>query len=243
MLEGIRDVVDAEWEGRLGVDRALLYGGGVQVISADLGSNDAMSFLLRDTCFVVVPDDEVARARRLVSGRDPREVFSAETLFELVGPDGRVDGPSVHTYADIATFRGAADPDAVAVGGGDVELMAFLEASELEEWAESGFPRDPSAADPETTQFWVLREGGRVVAAGNLNEWRGRPGDVGVLVSPADRRRGLARRLVGAMVTDVLPSIGVVRYRALAANLASLSVARRLGFVEYGQNYRARKAR
>lgn len=138
VLDGIREIVDAEWEARLGVDRALLDGGGVQVISADLGSNDAMSFLLGDTCFVVVSDDEVARARRLVFRRNPWEVFSAETLFDLVGPDGRVDRPSVHTYADEASFGGAADPDAVAVGGGDVELMAFLKASELEEWAESG---------------------------------------------------------------------------------------------------------
>lgn len=243
VLERIREVVDAEWEATLGVDRSRLHSGGVHVVAGDLGSNDAMSFLVAGTCFVVVPEGEIDAARRLVSGLGPRAVFSAEILRTVVGPDGQVDGPSVHTYADEGSFRGVGDPSAVSVGGGDVELMEFLEANELEDSAESGFPRDPVAADPEKTQFWVLREHGQVVAAGNLTEWRGRPADVGVLVGPADRGRGRARRLVGAMVIAALPTVGVVRYRALASNAASLAVARHLGFVEYGQNYRARKAR
>lgn len=213
------------------------------MVAADLGSNDAMSFLLGGTCFVVVPEGEIDAASRLVSGLGPRAVFSAETLRALVGPDGQVDGPSVHTYAEERSFRGVGDSSAVSVGGGDVELMEFLEANELEDWAESGFPRDPVAADPEKTQFWVLRDNGRVVAAGNLTEWRGRPADVGVLVGSINRGRGLGRRLVGAMVNVALPTVGVVRYRALASNSASLAIARHLGFVEYGQNYRARKAR
>lgn len=86
-----------------------------------------------------------------------------------------------------------------------------------------------------------MKERRQVVAAGNLTEWRGRPADVGVLTAPSERGRGRARHLVGAMVATALPSIGVARYRALASNTASLAVARRLGFVEYGQNFRARK--
>jgi GNAT superfamily N-acetyltransferase len=243
VLERIRDVVDAEWEVRLGVDRTLLHSGGVHVVAADLGRNDAMSFLLAGTCFVAVAEDQIDAAGRLVSGLRPREAFSAETLRALVGSDCQVDGPSVHTYADERSFRGEADPSAAPIGGGDVELIEFLKANALGEWAESGFPRDPVTADPERTQFWVSRDNGRVVAAGNLTEWRNQPADVGVLVGPTDRGRGLARRLVGTMVHIALPTVGVVRYRALASNAASLAVARRLGFVEYGQNYRARRAR
>jgi hypothetical protein len=77
---------------------------------------------------------------------------------------------------------------------------------------------------------------GRIVAAGNITEWRGLPADVGVLTEGRQRGRGLAGRLVGTMVADVLPSVGIVRYRALASNIASLSVARRLGFEPNGQN-------
>ncbi|MDD9372168.1 MAG: GNAT family N-acetyltransferase [Acidimicrobiales bacterium] len=74
-----------------------------------------------------------------------------------------------------------------------------------------------------------------------MTDWRGLPADVGVLTQPSQRRRGLARRLVGTMVADALPAVGVVRYRALATNIASLALAERLGFEPYGQNFRARR--
>jgi predicted GNAT family acetyltransferase len=87
----------------------------------------------------------------------------------------------------------------------------------------------------------VLREREQIVAAGNMTEWRGLPADVGVLTHPAHRGRGFAGRLVGAMVSAVLPTVGVVRYRALVSNHASLAVAQRLGFEQYGQDYRTRR--
>jgi RimJ/RimL family protein N-acetyltransferase len=140
------------------------------------------------------------------------------------------------------SFLGAADDAAVPVAAGDGSLLTFLRECDLADWAESGFPRYPRSADPQTTRFWVLRDRGEVVAAGNMTEWRGLPADVGVLTTPEERSRGLAGRLVGTMVTAALPEVGVVRYRALASNVASLAVARRLGFEHYGQNYRARRA-
>lgn len=80
-----------------------------------------------------------------------------------------------------------------------------------------------------------------IIAAGNMTEWRGVPADVGILTDPLLRGRGLAGRLVATMVADALPSVGVVRYRALVSNAASLTVARRLGFEPCGQNFRARR--
>lgn len=85
-------------------------------------------------------------------------------------------------------------------GRGGHSLLTFLLSSDIAEWAESGFPRDPTSADPAATRFWVLREDDEVVAAGNMTEWRGLPADVGVLTHPMRRGQGLARRLVGAMV-------------------------------------------
>ena len=76
-----------------------------------------------------------------------------------------------------------------------------------------------------------------------MTEWRGLPSDVGVLTEPSQRGRGFASRLVGTMVADALLVAGVVRYRALASNGASLAVAERLGFEPYGQNLRARRRR
>ena len=241
MEEDVVAVVDAYWEALLGVDRVALRGGGVHVVAAPLGANDAMSVLLDETCIVVVPADEVESAQAALVGLDAREAFTEDTLRMLVGGDACIDGPSWHSYADGWTFLGAPDGAVAQVDGGDISLLTFLEDNDVADWAESGFPRDPASADPETAQFWVLREHGRVAAAGNLTEWRGLPADVGVLTSPAERGQGLAIRVVATMVAAALPAVGVVRYRALASNVASLAVARRLGFEPYGQNYRCRR--
>ncbi|MGI8632703.1 MAG: GNAT family N-acetyltransferase [Solirubrobacterales bacterium] len=171
--------------------------------------------------------------------------FGGSVSLDLVVASGGVsvmaDGPSWHSYVNGRCFRGSADTDAHPVTGEDTSLLAFLERSDIAEWAEGGCPRDPTSADPATTRFWVLREGDGVVAVGTMTEWRRLPADVGVLTHPMRRGQGLARRLVGAMVAESLPSVGVVRYRALVSNGASLAVARRLGFDAYGQNFRARR--
>lgn len=242
MEEGALALVDADWEARLGVDRSVLRGGGVHVVAAPLGANDAMSFLLNETCIVVVPADELGSAQDALAGLDARAAFTEDTLRMLVCDDARVDGPSWHSYADEQSFLGAPDRAVVQVDGGDSSLLNFLVDNDVADWAESGFPRDPASADPETTQFWILREHGRVAAAGNLTEWRGVPADVGVLTSPAERAKGLAIRVVATMTAAALPVVGIVRYRALASNVGSLAVARRVGFEPYGQNYRCRRA-
>ena len=241
MEEPVRALVQAQWAARLDVDPSTVRGGGVHVVTADLGANDAMSFLLDETCIVVVPADVLEPAREALAGLDVQAAFTADALRTLVGPGAQIDGPSWHSYADERSFRGTADRAAAPVDGGDPALLAFLESNDPEDGAESGFPRDPGSADPETTQFWVLREHDQVVAAGNMTEWRGRPADVGVMTAPAERGRGLAGRLVGAMVAAALPTVRVARYRALASNTASLAVARRVGFEPYGQNFRARR--
>lgn len=237
-----RNLVDAFWADTLGVDIALLRTGGVHVVTAELGLNDAMSFRFGESCIIAVRSDRVDEAVAIFSDRDPDRAFTSAALTMLVGTDGRVDGPSLHAYADENSFQGRSDDRARPVLGSDPDLRAFLHEAGPDEWAESGFPPDPPAADPASTQFWLLRDEGSVVAAGNMTEWRRRPADVGVLTAPSRRGQGLATRLAGAMVTAALPSVGVARYRALATNSASLAVARRLGFEPYGQNYRARRA-
>jgi len=241
--ERTRALVDDDWEQRLRVDKPVLRGGGVHAVAADLGDNDAMSFLLDQTCIIVVPEEASDAARALVDGLKPEEAFTAEVLRRLVGFAAQVDGPSWHSYVDGDSFHGTADPAVRAVAIDDESLRAFLESVDLADWAESGFPMHPRDADPLTTHFWTLPNGEEVLAAGNMTEWRGLPADVGVLTRPSQRGRGLAGRVVATMVAAALPAVEVVRYRALASNVASLAVARQLGFELYGQNLRARRLR
>jgi predicted GNAT family acetyltransferase len=74
------------------------------------------------------------------------------------------------------------------------------------------------------------------VAAGNMTDYRAVLADVGVITHPRFRGRGFAQRLVSHMTQEQLPAVGVMRYRALQTNLASLAVARSLGFIGRGEN-------
>lgn len=239
----IRHLVDTEWAARLGLSVHALRSATVHVVAVDIGANDAMSFLFDGTCIVVVRPEELEAARSSVVGLAPNEAFTADLLFTLLGTDATVDGPSQHTYANERTFRGRVDPGVEPIDAGDRTLLAFLEKNDIADWAESGFPRDPGSADHATTRFWVAREHGEVVAAGNMTEWRGLPADVGVLTHPDARGRGIARRVAATMVAEMLPGIEVARYRALVSNGPSLAIAERLGFQLYGQNFRARRPR
>lgn len=81
---------------------------------------------------------------------------------------------------------------------------------------------------------------GRLVAAGKLTPFRDELADVGLITHPAYRKQGLGKRLASRMIADALPSAGIVRYRALSTNTASLAVARSLGFAQRGENLVAR---
>lgn len=242
MDQSLRDTIDAAWSAALGVDRSVLAASGTHIATAQPGSNDIVSVLIGRTCVVLVPPDLAEAAHDVFSGLSAEGAFTIEALGQFIGNDGRVFGPSWHHYGDNNSLRSRPDPSAEQVIGSHPGLLTFLESNSTEDWAESGFPKEPADADPNTTTFCVLRDADKIVAAGNMTDWRGAPADVGVLVHPSQRGQSFAVRLVGAMVDTALPRVGAVRYRALATNDASLSIAATLGFERYGGNYLARAA-
>lgn len=152
-----------------------------------------------------------------------------------VAPLGLALGPSAHAYLHRDDFSpGAADgrrmtdDDAAAVA-------AFRAAVPGDEWHEGGFGDDL----PDDT--WLATADDAVVAMGNLTAFAGRDADVGLVTHPAHRGAGHATRLATAMLAACFDDgVEVVRYRALATNVGSLAVARRLGFERYGENVAVR---
>src|SRR5947209_4994533 len=122
MDAALRRLVEADWATRLGLPLTALHRGGVQVVSVAIGANDAMSFLLGDTCIVVVAADDAEAARTALAGVSAADAFTADALRKILGPDARVDGPSVHSYVSRRTFRGARDPTVTPIDGGDPSL-------------------------------------------------------------------------------------------------------------------------
>lgn len=88
---------------------------------------------------------------------------------------------------------------------------------------------DLNALDPVLTGW---NAGQLLVALGGARPWKDRPGfhDIGVLVSPSHRRKGLGRQVVAGVVAGVLSQGGKPLYRCAINNQGSKQLALGLGF-------------
>jgi hypothetical protein len=144
-------------------------------------------------------------------------------------PKARVLGPSRHHYLDeagalanLATGR--------RLNPGDFSALSSLSAAVGEaDWESSGFAGQPAV-------LFGLFDSGEMVAAANLGAGPEAASDVGVATRPDRRGRGFGTRVAATAAKQALAMHGIARYRALATNPASLAIASRLGFDEYGQN-------
>lgn len=144
-------------------------------------------------------------------------------------------GPSQHAYLHLAGSAFAADPEVRPVVD-DADVAALRTAVGDADWHEGGFG---DAFTAGTDRWWVLGDG---LAAGNMTDAGGAPGDVGLVTHPDHRGRGLARRVAATMLAWARDEGGVevARYRALTTNAASLRVAEALGFTPFGANVAVR---
>lgn len=139
-------------------------------------------------------------------------------------------GPALHSYLDV-------DPgpsDRVTATSADAlsELEAAVDPAD---WEESGFADRPPLA-------FVLREDGRQVAAANLNVLDGIPRDIGVLVAPHARGRGLAAEVGRHAASYAVRDSGLARWAARIGNEGSTRTAARLGFEPYATQLAVRPA-
>jgi GNAT superfamily N-acetyltransferase len=187
---------------------------------------------------VYCPDRLRNRARRVLAEADPQTSFSAALCARIAGAnESEVRGPAWHGFVDGACFVPRSDAAGDRRAPGDPLLDTLRTACGDDAWAEGGFLHESLAVDGV---LYGIEEDGRLVAAGNMTPYRDLPADVGLVTRPDARSRGMAKRLAAKMVSDALPRVDVVRYRALLTNTASLRVAESLGFRGRGQNYAVR---
>lgn len=233
-----RPAVDAFWADAFGCDRALFGRPGVHVVDGGpwLSDYQGLYFLRLDaTLLVHAPSGLRARVKASAGDADAHDLFTRDAAANLAGSAVLVLGPSRHHYADAVA---RAEPgDAVRELGSDDQdaLDALRHACGNDDWDEGGF------GDLPARRFGIYK-GRALIAAGNLTEWRGSFSDVGLVTHPGYRGRGHARAVTRAMTRAALDSADVVRYRALTTNAASLAVARREGFLPYGENIAVRLA-
>ncbi|HZU74885.1 MAG TPA: GNAT family N-acetyltransferase [Acidimicrobiales bacterium] len=243
MDDRVRQEVDAYFAARFGLEPDFGGGTGVLVVAGRTDSPDVLLLRIGGVCVVEVAPGQLETARQRLSGLSADEAFTPALALELAGPGSRALGPSWHGYLAPATTLPERDGRVLRLPPSDRRLIALRARCDPAEWAEGGFPLDPAEVDETTTALYGFELDGELVAAGNMTEWRGRPADVGLLTRADQRGRGLAATVAAAMVADWLSEVGIVRYRALFTNRASLAVAAGLGFEGHGANIVARRRR
>jgi hypothetical protein len=174
------------------------------------------------------------RAETVIADAKGGSVFDARTCARIAELDeSQIDGPSWHGFVDTRLFSPHLSGAGRRLHRDDPLLSGLREASGDADWAEGGFFEDEGFV-------YGIEESGRLLAAGNLTPFRGVPADVGLLTHPAARDRGLAKQMAVSMISDALPHVGIIRYRARLSNLPSLAIAKSLGFRERGCNLVAR---
>jgi GNAT superfamily N-acetyltransferase len=143
------------------------------------------------------------------------------------GRVGKVIGPAPISYgsAQSLDLRDAARAVVVPSEAGSV---AELKAACGEEWSDGG---SEPAGQP---LFGCIDEAGRLAALASYQLWAPTIAHLYVITHPSRRGRGLARAAVARAAQHALASGLLPQYRTLRANAASIAVAKRLGFTEYG---------
>jgi len=187
--------------------------------------------------FVVVPDPrDFARDRRAT-------IRTARGTFVLAAP-GDLDAAG----ADPAGF--AADVASRPRGAGFIHYLRAAPSGEpdprvapldaehrplLDELHERAGADDTEEAEVDVENPAVgIVEGDRLLAIASLLDEGANAVDVGVLVDPTERRRGLAVAVVTELARRASASGQLVQYRCDVENTGSARVARACGFVLWG---------
>ena len=215
-----RDRIDGHWSRRFGVP----VPGLAPVMVAATGRYDdaALVVLLGDHAYVDAPIERAQDVAALVLPQSPAAVLDPYTWTPLASAPAL--GPADHFWADHATdLPAGADPL-------DPEQCDQLRAVVPEaEWREAGFDRTSHAC------FGIV-EDHRLIAASVLTTLWGWPVDVGVLVAPDARGRGLGSRVASAALAAGVGLSGFAAFRVARTNAASRGIAGRLGLTAYGAN-------
>ncbi|MFF3585657.1 GNAT family N-acetyltransferase [Streptomyces sp. NPDC002387] len=182
---------------------------------------------LGDAAVVTAPTEpSAALVRDGLEALPMAAVTDADAVREVL-PVAEVLGPATLSYVSPDAFL-PAPPGPRLRGNSPVTTLHF------ETWRRPWARTTPgeAALGEITSPAFVMRVGGRVVAAAGYRSWPGRVAHLSVLTDPAWRGRGFARVAASAAVTHAFAAGLLPQWRARP--LASRRVAAALGFRELG---------
>lgn len=170
-------------------------------------------------CHVSLPRSAVPQVRQALEAEPVEEVQAVAFWEAFAAARGlQLIGPSRHGFLDV-------DPGPVddVVRVNETQLASLRELVDAADWTESGWTDQPAHT------FGII-EDGVLVAASNLNSFHDQPRDVGVIVAPAWRGRGLSEVVGQHASSFAIREHGFARWGARHSNGPSISASRRLGF-------------
>lgn len=232
-----RERVDAFWSNTLGVDASQFHTPGTHVFinppqRATWRGIYALAF---DKCACVfVPTDLVDSLSATFAssdlGADVDAIVEPETWRARTDLTIRSAlGPVVHHYLD--TPDGLADHAAGRrINPGDADaITALRKAVGAAEWTAAGFLDQPAV------MFGIFEEE-KMLAAANLTSGPDAATDIGLVVHPEARGKGLGVQIAATAARQAITMHGIARFRVLASSEHTLGIAATLGFEPYGRN-------
>lgn len=144
------------------------------------------------------------------------------------GRVGRVVGPAFISYGSAASLDLRNARHAVSVASEEASIASLREACGSA-WDDGG-----SEIDDEVPLFGVFGGARELRALASYEVWDTSIAHISIVTHPEHRGRGFGRAAVALAAQHALAAGLVPQYRTLQANTASIVVAKRLGFVEYG---------
>lgn len=223
------DQADQFWAGELGVAPHVLRTHGFHVFERfDADARPRATVVgTSSTTIVSLPE---GRAHALENAgfslaemqRLPRRyVASCHSIHSL-----EVRGPAYLAYWSPSSPRPTPGAQTELLGGDGLASLASLRDTAPAEWEEAGIGPD--------SRVFGLRVKDRFVAVAGYERWSGHIAQLQVFCHPGYRRRGLAAEPLKAAINHALAHNLLPQYRARDGNAASLALAKRVGFVEYG---------
>ncbi|QDY90346.1 GNAT family N-acetyltransferase [Arthrobacter sp. UKPF54-2] len=226
LAPGSAEIVQLAWDRRLGFDDGAFVGAAGRRLTLANDAARSLQFVrLFGSSALVGPQWALDAA----DGYTDEELAQHVTLLTITrGHGGHGLGAAALFFADDLPLQQPSEELTVSHGN--------PEAIELEGLCPPDDVNEVGLADLEHRFTIMHLEDGRrtPVACGAYTEWEGILAQLGVLVAPAWRRRGVGTLAASIAAHEALASGLTLQWRSDVSNKGSLALARRLGFTAGG---------